>query len=397
MMSTATRDDPAGSAAPRRRQWLRAIPAAALCRLGTLAVLGAPAPIRAGSDGQPDVIRVGVAQAGGGDPRTWAGSPGGVVRDRRWLDQAFAYGPGGAPRVTWTFFRGAGPAVNEALANRQIDFAWQGDLPAVVGRSNGLQTRILMASGVRNNLYVAAAAGSSVRSLADLVGRRVAVAAGTNAHLAARRILADLGMTERDLRLVDLDPAVMPTALAARGVEAAFLGWDAFDLARTGAARVIYSTQGRSPRLTRQAHLLAREAFIDNWPEATQGVVDAFVRAAAWASDEANRTALFDLWAASGVSRAACQAEFDGQSLADRHSPLLDEFFVTRYNAVVRDAREMKLIARRITVDDWFDRRFLESALQHQGLQARWAPFDAGGGHRGLASSGTDRMPVANG
>ncbi len=309
-------------------------------------------------------------------------------RSQGWLEQAFVDTRHGQPRITWTFFKGAGPAVNEALANRQIDFAWQGDLPAVVGRSNGLRTRILMASGVRNNLYVAVAAGSSLHSLAGLAGRRVAVSPGTNLHLIARRILAEVGMSERDLRLVHLDPATARSALAARGVEAAFLGWDAFQLRDSGVARLLYSTQGRSPRLTRQAHLLAREAFVDAWPEATQRVVDVFVRAAAWASDEANRDALFDLWATSGVPRSAFVAEFDGQRLAERHSPLLDDFILARYDAVVREAREMKLIARRVTIDDWFDRRFLDTALQRQHLQARWSPFDASGDARGLVEVG---------
>lgn len=374
MISRATRATSPRPDAPRRRRLLGLIPAAAVC------ALGAPALLRAGHAAQPEVIRIGVANVGGGHPATWGGSPGGVVRRLGWLEQAF---PGGQPRIEWHFFKGAGPAVNEALANRQVDFAWQGDLPSVVGRSNGLRTRILMASGVRNNLYVAAATDSPVRSIADLAGRRVAIFRGTNGHLVARRILADVGMTERDLRLVSLDPATARTALAARGIEAAFLGWDAFTLSNSGVARIVFSTQGRSPRLTRQAHLHARESFVESWPETTQRVVDVFVRAAAWASDESRREELFDLWADSGVPRSSFVAEFDGQSLADRNSPLLDEFILARYNAVARDALEMKLIARRVTVEDWLDRRFLDSALRRQDLHARWSSFDATGTVRG--------------
>ena len=39
-------------------------------------------------------------------------------------------------KVQWTFFKGAGPAVNEALVNKQLDFAWQGDLPSIVHRAS---------------------------------------------------------------------------------------------------------------------------------------------------------------------------------------------------------------------------------------------------------------------
>src|SRR5690606_21062030 len=130
----------------------------------------------------PEVVRIGVATAGGGDPITWGGSPGGVVRANNWLEEAFA---ASGVRVEWRFFKGAGPAVNEALSNRQIDFAYQGDLPATVGRANGLKTRILLVSGARNNLYVVTPPASPIKSIDDLKGQRVSIFRGTNGHLVA--------------------------------------------------------------------------------------------------------------------------------------------------------------------------------------------------------------------
>lgn len=363
------RDSRSAPSLTNRRRLLRAAPVVAVCALAV------PALSRTGRL-EPDVIRVGVAYGGAGDPTTWGGTPGGVVRSLGSLEAAFR---DGGPRIEWIFYRGAGPAVNDALSNRHIDFAWQGDLPSVVGRSNGLRTSVLLACGVRNNLYLNVRRDSSARSLSDLAGKRVALSFGTNGHLVARRILADVGMTPRDLQLVPLDPTTARSALAAGGVEAAFGGFEYFALRDSGATRILYSTQGRHPRLTRQAHLIARSGFIEDWPEATQRVVDAFVSAAAWASDETHRDALFDLWARSGIPRASFAAEFEGQALADRNSPLLDDFITARYNAVARDARDLKLIGRRVSIEDWFDRRFLDRALAQQHLVARWTPFDANG------------------
>ncbi len=368
MPNSAPRHD---SATPpsRRRRLLQALPVVAAC------ALAAPALSRT-SRSEPEAIRIGVANGGTGNPVSWGGTPGGVVRNLGSLEAAFR---DGGPRIEWVFYRGAGPAVNEALANRHVDFAWQGDLPAVVGRSNGLRTRVLLACGVRNNLYLSVRPDSAARSIADLAGRRVALSFGTNGHLVAQRILADLGMTPRDLQLVSLDPTTARSALAAGGVEAAFGGFELLALRDSGACRILYSTKGRHPRLSRQAHLIARDGFVEEWPAATQRVVDAFVGAAAWASDEANRDALFKLWARSGISPGAYAEEFADQPLADRNSPLLDDFITARYNAVARDARELKLIARRVSIEDWFDRRFLDTTLKRQQLAARWTAFDANG------------------
>jgi sulfonate transport system substrate-binding protein len=89
---------------------------------------------------EADVLRIGVASAGGGDPVTFSGSPLGIVRNQQLLEKAFE---GTGTEIQWFFFKGAGPAVNEALSNQQLDFAYQGDLPAVVGRSNGLDTKAI--------------------------------------------------------------------------------------------------------------------------------------------------------------------------------------------------------------------------------------------------------------
>ena len=338
--------------------------------------LAATAPFAVTAHAAPNVIRIGVATAGGGDPITWGGSPGGVARSQQWLEEEFK---DSGTRIEWLFFKGAGPAVNEAMSNRQIDFAYQGDLPSLVGRSNGLDTRLLLASGTRNNLYLVVPPTSGIQSIKDLEGRKVAIFRGTNGHLVAVNVLAANGLTERDIRGVNLDTGSAQAAVVSGGVDAAFGGYEWFKLRDQGLVRVVYSTRGQDPAFTRQAALLVRGDFERTNPDAVQRVVDVFVRAARWASDEKNRDALFDIWARSGTPLASWQAEFEGQSLAERASPLLDPFVRGRYKAVVEDARRLKLIRRRVVVDDWFEPRYLEAALKKQGLEDHWTAHDVNG------------------
>ncbi|MNT85020.1 hypothetical protein D3C72_2251330 [compost metagenome] len=51
------------------------------------------------------------------------------------------------------------------------------------------------------------------------------------------------------------------------------------------------------------------------------------------------------------------------------------------------DALKLKLIRRAISVDGWFEPRYLQTALQQQGLEKRWQSFDAKGVAK--ASAGT--------
>ncbi len=336
--------------------------------------------LAASAQAAPDTIRIGVATAGGGDPVTWGGSPGGVARANNWLEEEFK---ASGIKVEWLFFKGAGPAVNEALSNKQIDFAYQGDLPSIVGRSNGLKTKVLLVSGARNNLYLVTPTQSAIQSIKDLKGRTVSIFRGTNGHLVAINVLAAEGLAERDIKGVNLDTGNAQAALVSNGVDAAFGGYEWFKVRDQGLAKVVYSTQGRDPALTRQAALLVRSEFEQANPAEVQRVVDVFVRAAHWSSEEKNRDELFRIWARSGTPVASWTAEFDKQPLAQRNSPLADDFIVARYKAVVGDALKLKLIRREVTVDDWFDTRYLKAALKKQGLEGYWNASDAKGQPKG--------------
>lgn len=336
--------------------------------------------LAASAQAAPDTIRIGVATAGGGDPVTWGGSPGGVARANNWLEEEFK---ASGIKVEWLFFKGAGPAVNEALSNKQIDFAYQGDLPSIVGRSNGLKTKVLLVSGARNNLYLVTPTQSNIQSIKDLKGRTVSIFRGTNGHLVAINVLAADGLAERDIKGVNLDTGSAQAALVSNGVDAAFGGYEWFKVRDQGLAKVVYSTQGRDPALTRQAALLVRSEFEQANPAEVQRVVDVFVRAAHWSSEEKNRDELFRIWARSGTPVASWTAEFDKQPLAQRNSPLADDFIVARYKAVVGDALKLKLIRREVTVDDWFDTRYLKAALKKQGLEGYWTASDAKGRPKG--------------
>lgn len=355
-------------------------------RLGTLALLA----LALASGAQADVLRIGVASAGGGDPVTFGGSSLSIARNQQLLEKAFE---GSGTEVQWFFFKGAGPAVNEALSNQQIDFAYEGDLPSVVGRANGLDTRLLAAIGTRSNVYVAVPKGSDIHSLKDLQGRKVAIFRGTNGHLLAIKVLATQGLTERDLKVINLDTGSTQAALAARGVDAGFGGYELFKLRDQSLVDIIYDNSENDPVYTRQTALVVRSSYEQAHPEQVQKVVNAVVDAARWASDSANQPAVFAEWAKSGAPVASWEADYQGQSLKVRQSPLLDGFLQARYQGVADQAYEQKLIRRPVTVQGWFEPRYLNTALQAKGLQGFWTGYGPDGKQAEAAATASAPAP----
>lgn len=325
---------------------------------------------------EADVLRIGVANAGGGEPVTFSGSSLGIVRNQQLLEKAFA---GTGTEVQWFFFKGAGPAVNEALSNQQLDFAFEGDLPEVVGRANGLDTKLLAAIGVRANVYLAVPKGSDIKTIEDLKGKKVAVFRGTNGHLVSINLLADHGMTERDLKVINLDSGSSQAALASKGIDAAFGGRELFKLRDQGLVDIIFDNPNNDVRYTRQCALVVRGAYEKQHPDNVQKVVDTLVDAAKWESEDSNRAAVLNEWAKTNEPLASLTADFSHITLRDSASPLVDEFLRTRYQAVADQAKDEKMIRRPVTIDGWFETRYLENALKAKGLEHYWTAYGADG------------------
>jgi sulfonate transport system substrate-binding protein len=282
-------------------------------------------------------------------------------------------------KLEWLFFKGAGPAVNEAFANGQLDFASQGDLPQVIGRGSGLKTTILAAGGAHAPIYLAAPPDSTIHNIKDLKGRKVAIFRGTNNHLAFVKVLAANGMTERDLQGINMDEASANAALVSHSIDAAVGNYGTLMLAEQGLAKIVYTTKGGSPNFERQATLIAADGFVKQHPDLTQRVVTAIVKASYWSSHESNRDVLFDIWARSGRPASVYRDDFADQTLKYRNTPLIDDYLVAQYRFQAQQAKQFGLLRRDVSVDGWFDPQFLNTALKQLGLEHYWTRYDAEG------------------
>ncbi len=81
-------------------------------------------------------------------------------------------------QLDFKFFAGAGPALNEALVADEIDVVTYGDLPAFVGKSNGVDTTII-ASVNADLQYGIVVADDKIQDAKDLEGKNVIVPEGT--------------------------------------------------------------------------------------------------------------------------------------------------------------------------------------------------------------------------
>lgn len=341
------------------------------------AAIGIATTIPSHAADRPTVIRIGVPGVGfdGSSPRTTGTT--GTVAGKGLLEKEFA---ADGIEVQWTFFKGAGPALNESLANGLLDFAaGLGDLPAVIHRASGLKTQILLATGRLGVYYIVVPSDSRAKTIHDLKGKRISVFKGTATQLGLNRIFALHGYTEKDFKVLNFDTATSRGAIATRDIDGYIAASDAFALRDRGVGRIIYSSQEKAAETASTGALLVTEAFEAKYPDLVQRLVNVWVKEAAWNSDESQRIEIFKAWSRTGQPFSTFKEDYNVDTLSRRLSPLIDEYFVDHYRQAREQAIEFKLLRNTFDVDSWFNRKYLDEALKVNNLVGYWSELDAKG------------------
>jgi len=326
----------------------------------------------------PLTIRIGYPGVGADNRPFASGDIVAVAHAGHYVEDEFAQDPD--IKIEWTFFRGAGPALNESLAAGHLDFAaGLGDLPSIVGRANGLKTRFILTDKVRDTIYLAVRPNSGIKRVEDLADHRLSEFKGTNLQLAADKILAAHGLSERNARFINLDTGSALAALTAGQIDGTFGSIELLGLRDRGIVELPYNTKAEAVNFGRHSAFFVTEAFDQAHPALVQRVVDAFVKAARFGADEANRSAVFDLWAKAGYPPQAFAEDFENERLANRLSPLIDAYVIARYRDQAAHVRQYGLIRNDIDVDGWFEPKYLDAALKAQNLENFWPKYDAEG------------------
>ena len=145
--------------------------------------------------------------------------------------------------------------------------------------------------GHRDGTAMVVRKDSSIRSVRDLVGKKIAIPSRySNQFLMIFKGLRDQGLGLKDVKFVEMPPPDMPAALQTRSVDAVTSGepW----MAKSeidGFGRVLYQAKDIWPGFI-SCVLVVRERLIRDSPERVQQLVDGIARSGKWLdADLANR------------------------------------------------------------------------------------------------------------
>ena len=295
-------------------------------------------------------IRIAVPDLSAGTQHS-AGGIVDVLRDQQILEKAFA---DQGITIKWNFFKGAGPVINEAFANGQVDLAYLGDLAAIIGKSNGLDTRLLSATARGVKQYLGVVPGSGIKTLQDLKGKCVAIFRGTATQLSFDAALASQGLSEKDVKVINLDFSAAVAALAAKQIDASWGSSGLTALQAKGLAELPLNTKDLGGAGSIQAVLVGTGKFVDEHPEVVAKLLKAQQQAVEWLTQDSNKDAYIQL--VSGLASyppAILTQDFKDQKLSEVFPSTLDPVFLGKLQDAVDLAAQQKLIRKPFKVSEW--------------------------------------------
>lgn len=265
-----------------------------------------------------------------------------------------------------------GTFVNEEFANKRIDFAFYGDLPSIILNASGVATQLIAAGGIGNNVYLVVPPDSTATSIDDLKGKRVALHRGRPWELSFAKLLESRNLAFDDFRLLNLNPQAGGAALSAGRIDGLFTLSDAFLLEDKKVGKIIWSSKQAPLDWKMRAELFGAKDFIAQNPEVTQLVVDAYLKALKWASQDEHKAEYIALLSQSGQPQSVLLREVQGEAWKDHFSPLINATLRQHYADGIAYSLQSKLIRKDVNVDNLLDDRFVKQGLKNLNLTEEW-------------------------
>jgi sulfonate transport system substrate-binding protein len=198
-----------------------------------------------------------------------------VIKDQGWLEEELS---ADGYSVEWVLSAGSSKAI-ENLNAEAIDIGSSAGAAAVAARANGVALTTVGVFSQPNWASIVVAKDSDITSVADLVGKKVAAASGTDPYFHLLQALAEAGLSASDLEIVNLIHADGQKALEAGDVDA-WAGLDPLTATSelTAGSTIIYN----NPDFASWGVLNATDQFLADEPELVEVVLGQYQRARNW-------------------------------------------------------------------------------------------------------------------
>lgn len=251
----------------------------------------------------------------------------------------------GVEHVEWVEFQ-FGPPLLEALGAGAVDIGMVGDTPPVFAQAAGADL-VYVASAPASSNAIVVPQESAIQKVADLKGKKVAIAKGSSSHNLTIQALNKYGLSFGDIEPIYLAPADAVAAFTTGQVDAWTI-WDPYlalaEIKHGGRAIVTTDEEG----LGSNSFYLTNRSFAENHPDVLQAIVSEIKSVSDWAAQNLDQLAR--------ISSEVTGVDLEAQTIASNRIvidllPITEETIV-KQQKVADTFADLGLIPRKINVRD---------------------------------------------
>lgn len=257
------------------------------------------------------------------------------------------------------------PEIKESLISSQIDAAYM-LAPLVMDLVTKSVPVKVVSLGHRSGAVIMVRTDSPYRKFPDLAGKRVAIPSRFAVDfLFLRKMLAKVGMTDKDLKIVEMAPPDMPAALYARAVDAYCTG-EPYGAAaqRAGYAIPLSMTRDEWPSYI-CCVLTVRQELIEQNPALVQELVNYVQGAGSWLdSGQDHRARAAEIAAGSkyfNQDKAIIQYVMDNPTDRVTYGDL--RMIKEEFDEMMQLSLQAGTLTRSIAFESYVDQRFVKAAV----------------------------------
>jgi len=259
------------------------------------------------------------------------------------------------------------PTIVESIKSGRLDATFMIAPLAMKLREQGVPVKICYL-GHRDGSTVIVRKDLPAQSLRDLKGKTFAIPSKySNQYLVIRKLMEDQGVKPEEIKFVELPPPDMPGALAAKAIDAYFVGEPhAAKAELDGSGRVLYHAKDIWPHFI-SCVLVVTEKLIKERPEVVRDLVRGIAESGEWA--ETHR-----IEAAKVVSPYFRQDEKLVRYVLTQPPDRVSYRMLTPTDEDLQKIRDMALkagvLTKAISMSDLIDREFIPKDIKAANIDA---------------------------
>lgn len=285
---------------------------------------------------------------------------GGIAQQKKYFEEEFkkiGYEPEYVP------VSGGGPAINEAIVAKKLDFAIYGDLPSVVLKSKGIGVSLIGITNNSLNLDLIVSPNSGINSIEDIKGKKIIVAKGTIMQNYFQHLIDANNIKISDVDVVNAGGDAVSTFLSGSVDGVVTTDIQSQKLVQDGSAKIIHSTVNKL-EWSSQNVVLSRDDFAKDNLDVPVAFLKALIRGKNIIKDTSDKNEIYKFFD-TGLGEVPTKKAFgfDGEKF-DFASVEINSYSTDKLKELNKFLLDQKLINNSVDIDKYVDTTYYDKAVK---------------------------------